>query len=117
MSYHSGRVHFTTNELSCAVAQACIEAFYLGGFRFVGMPRIIAKRIPFNREIPDRVDEKKDFIDVLLGLEDYSEIIRFDFKEAAHHVNRFRRKQPPDKDLFDLTEKAIIGLEGVLNNL
>ena len=116
MSYRSGTKHFTTNELSCAVAQACIEAFYLGGFRFAGMPRIIAERVPFNREIPERVHEKKDFIDVLLVLEDYSEIIRFNFKQAAHHVNRFRRKQPPDKDLFDLAEQAIISLEWVLNN-
>ena len=112
--YNFGGNDFTTNEISGAVAQACIATFFTGGYLFDGFPRIVAKRKPSD-DFPERISEENDTFEVNVSIEDISFLLHFDFAEAAAHARRFRKNQEPDTELIELAETAVVALGSILS--
>jgi|TARA_B110000967_G_scaffold135085_1_gene137900 hypothetical protein len=113
-TYNFKKDTFITNEVSGAVAQACIATFFTGGYRFHGFPRIIAIRNPSN-DISERVSEKSDTFDIIMSAGDASVTLNISFADAAAHALQFRKKGTPAQRLIKLAEAAIVKLGSILS--
>ena len=112
--YDFKRDHFTTNEVSLAVAQASIATFHLGGYLFDGFPSIVVKRKPSN-VIAEIVNEEKDTFDVIMIAGDASVTLSLSFADAAAHALQFRNRDEPDQRLIKLAETAVVKLGSILS--
>ena len=113
-TYNFKKDTFITNEVSGAVAQACIATFFTGGYRFDGFPKIMAMRNPSN-DISERVSEKSDTFDIIISAGDASVTLNISFDDAAAHALQFRKKGTPAQRLIKLAEAAIVKLGSILS--
>jgi hypothetical protein len=111
--YNFKKDSFTTNEISGAVAQACIATFFTGGYLFDGFPRIMTKRNP-SSDIPERVSEQNDTFEITLSIDDVSVTLSFSFADSAAHALQFRKKDVSDQRLIELVETAVVELGSIL---
>lgn len=111
--YNFKKDSFTTNEISGAVAQACIATFFTGGYLFDGFPRIMAKRNP-SSDIHERVSEQNDTFDIVVSVDDASVTLSLHFADAAAHALQFRKKDASDQRLIELVETAVVELGSIL---
>jgi len=112
--YDFKRDHFTTNEVSLAVAQASIATFYLSGYLFDGFPSVVVKRKP-SSDIAEIVSEENDTFDVIMIAGDASVTLSLSFADAAAHALQFRNKDEPDQRLIKLAETAVVRLGSILS--
>jgi len=112
--YDFKRDHFTTTEVSLAVAQASIATFHLGGYLFDGFPGIVVKRKP-SSDIAEIVSEEKDTFDIIVSTGGTSVTLNISFADAAAHALQFSQKGTPDQRLIKLAETAVVQLGSILS--